>query len=254
MYWDLTVFLNFLVDYLLLFAAARLSGTYAVHWRLLAAATLGGSYAGGCLLPGFEFLGALPWRIVFLALMAMLAYGLRRSTWQQAGLFLLLSFSLGGMAQLAAGEKPGKLLLCAGLLWLACTLLLRGRAGPGQYIPLEISGNGTTVRLTALRDTGNTLCDPVTGEPVLVVDRDAGCALTGLTAQQLSSPIETITSQTEPGLRLIPYHAVGQAEGFLLARKIPDVILGGKRRARVVAFAPNRVGGAAYQALIGGSV
>ena len=41
MYWDLTVFLNFLVDYLLLFAAARLSGTYAVHWRLLAAATLG---------------------------------------------------------------------------------------------------------------------------------------------------------------------------------------------------------------------
>ena len=27
MYWDLTVFLNFLVDYLLLFAAARLSGT-----------------------------------------------------------------------------------------------------------------------------------------------------------------------------------------------------------------------------------
>ena len=79
MYWDLTVFLNFLVDYLLLFAAARLSGTYAVHWRLLAAATLGGVYAGGCLLPGFEFLGALPWRIVFLALMAMLAYGLRRS-------------------------------------------------------------------------------------------------------------------------------------------------------------------------------
>ena len=111
MYWDLTVFLNFLVDYLLLFAAARLSGTYAAHWRLLAAATLGGVYAGGCLLPGFEFLGALPWRIVFLALMAMLAYGLRRSTWQQAGLFLLLSFSLGGMAQLAAGENPGKLLL-----------------------------------------------------------------------------------------------------------------------------------------------
>ena len=238
MYWDLTVFLNFLVDYLLLFAAARLSGIYAAHWRLLVAATLGGVYAGGCLLPGFEFLGALPWRVVFLALMAMFAYGLRRSTWQQAGLFLLLSFSLGGMAQLAAGENPGKLLLCAGLLWLACTLLLRGRAGPGQYIPLEISGNGTTVRLTALRDTGNTLCDPVTG----------------LTAQQLSSPIETITSQTEPGLRLIPYHAVGQAEGFLLARKIPDVILGGKRRARVVAFAPNRVGGAAYQALIGGSV
>ena len=38
MYWDLTVFLNFLVDYLLLFAAARLSGIYAAHWRLLVAA------------------------------------------------------------------------------------------------------------------------------------------------------------------------------------------------------------------------
>lgn len=254
MYWDLTVILNFLVDYLLLFAAARLSGTYAANGRLLAAATLGGIYAGGCLLPGFGFLGAIPWRVVFLALMAMLAYGLRRSTWQQAGLFLLLSFSLGGMAQLAAGSDPGKLLLCAALLWLGCTFLLRGRAGAGRYIPLVISGNGTTLRLTALRDTGNTLLDPVTGEPVLVIDRDASCALTGLTAQQLSSPIETLKSQTEPGLRLIPYRAVGQNEGFLLARKFPNVILGGKAKPSVVAFAPNRVGGAAYQALIGGSV
>ena len=130
MYWDLTVFLNFLVDYLLLFAAARLSGTYAVHWRLLAAATLGGGYAGGCLLPGFEFLGALPWRIAFLALMAMLAYGLRRSTWQQAGLFLLLSFSLGGRRR-----EAGK---AAAVRWpfVACLhASAAGQSGTGAVYP-----------------------------------------------------------------------------------------------------------------------
>ena len=254
MYWDLTVFLNFLVDYLLLFASARLSGNLVRQGRLIGAALLGGLYAGCCLLPGFAFLGAYYWRGVFLCLMAVFAYGLRRSTWQQAGLFLLLSFSLGGMAQLAVGEDPRKLLLCAGLLWLACTFLLRGRAGAGRYVPLVISGGGATVRLTALRDTGNTLTDPISGEPVLVIDRDASCALTGLTAQQLKNPIETLSGRTEPGLRLIPYRDVGQSEGFLLAMKFSDVLLGGKRRPSVVAFAPNPVGGAAYQALIGGSV
>lgn len=254
MYWDLTVLLNALVDYLLLYAAARLSGNGVSRGRLLAAALLGGGYAGCCLVPEIAFLGAVYWRVVFLALMALLAYGLRRSTWQQAGLFLLLSFSLGGMARLASGEDPGRLLLCALLLWLACSFLLRGRAGYGQYVPLVISGAGATVRLTALRDTGNTLKDPVTGEPVVVIDRDAGCTLTGLTARQLENPIETLSARTEPGLRLIPYRGVGQSEGFLLAMKFPDVFLGGKRRPSVVAFAPNQVGGAAYQALIGGSV
>lgn len=254
MYWDLTVLFNFLVDYLLLYASARLSGNAVRQGSLLGAAALGGAYAGACLFPGFTFLGGTLWRLVFLGLMALIAFGPRRSAWQQGGLFLLLSLSLGGMAQLAAQNSPGRLLLCAGLLWASCTFLLRGRVGCGQFVPLEISRNGATVHLTALRDTGNTLTDPITGERVLVIDRDASRALTGLTPEQLEKPMEALTERRIPGLRLIPYRGVGQAEGFLLGMKVTDVILGGKRRPSVVAFAPNSVGGTAYQALIGGSV
>ena len=254
MYWDLTVLFNFLVDYLLLFASARLSGNTARQGRLLGSAALGGAYAGLCLFPGFAFLGNTLWRLVFLGLMVFLAFGPRKSTLQQGGLFLLLSLSLGGMAQLAARNSPGELLLCAVLLWVSCTFLLHGRTGAGQFVPLEISRNGATVHLTALRDTGNTLMDPVTGERVLVIDRDASRTLTGLTPEQLKNPMETLTERRIPGLRLIPYRSVGQAEGFLLGMKVTDVILGGKRRPSVVAFAPNSVGGMAYQALIGGSV
>ena len=90
--------------------------------------------------------------------------------------------------------------------------------------------------------------------PALVIDRDASRALTGLTPEQLEKPMEALTERRIPGLRLIPYRGVGQAEGFLLGMKVTDVILGGKRRPSVVAFAPNSVGGTAYQALIGGSV
>lgn len=254
MYWDLTVLFNFLVDYLLLFAAARLSGNGVRQGMLLLAAALGGLYAGTCMLPGFGFLGGTLWRLIFLGAMALLAYGPRKSAWQQGGVFGLLSLSLGGMAQLAARNSPGKLILCAGLLWAACTFLLRGRAEAGQLIPLEISRGGATVRLTALRDTGNTLKDPVTGENVLVIDRDASRALTGLTPAQLENPLQTMTEERLPGLRLIPYRTVGQPGSFLLAMKVTDVILGGKRRPTVVAFAPNSMGGMTYQALIGGSV
>ena len=124
MYLDLVMLLNFAVDYLLLFASARLSGLEPGRKRLLSAAVLGAAYSGGCLVPGFEFLGGMLWRVLFLILLGMLAFGWRESAWRQTGVFLLLSLSLGGMAELAGKTGPGPLLLCAGLLWLACTLLL----------------------------------------------------------------------------------------------------------------------------------
>ncbi len=73
------------------------------------------------------------------------------------------------------------------------------------------------MQLIALRDTGNTLRDPLTGEQVLVAGADVGEKLLGLTAQQLRNPVETVAQSTLRGLRLIPYRGVGQPGGMLLA-------------------------------------
>ena len=41
---------------------------------------------------------------------------------------------------------------------------------PDSVVPVRLTLGGRRVFLSALRDSGNTLCDPVTGEAVLVAD------------------------------------------------------------------------------------
>ena len=251
-YLDLVMVLNFLVDFLLLLGTNRLAGFPYGIWRCAGAALVGAAYSGACLLPGFRFLGSTLWRLVFLGIMGVLAFGPDKSGWKRCGLFVILSMALGGMAMGMGRTGFPVLLLGGGCLWLLCGIGFSGPVGR-EYVPLEIRHLGQMVRLTALRDTGNTLRDPITGEPVLVISADAAQKLTGLTAAELRTPLETLGKGRIPGLRLIPYRAVGQPAGMLLAMRLGDVKLGKRQGAALVAFAPDRIGGSdGYQALTGG--
>lgn len=253
-YVDAVMGINFLVDYLLLLGTNRLSGFPAEQRRLLAAAALGAVYSGVCLLPDFRFLGNVLWRAVSLGLMGSIAFGWNRSALRRCGVFLLLSLALGGVAICFERSDLKTLLLAGILLWLVCRLALTEPPG-SNYIPLEISYEGNTVKLLALRDTGNTLRDPVTGEQALVISPEAAGKLTGLSRQQLSEPLETMQARPAHGLRLIPYRAVGQENGLLLAMRFAHVKLGNCTRSALVAFSPEGFGKEhPYQALTGGAV
>ena len=106
--------------------------------------------------------------------------------------------------------------------------------------------------LTALQDTGNTLRDPITGCQVLVVGADVARELTGLSYEQLRTPVESVGAL--PGLRLIPYHSVG-SNSFMLAMRMQKVKIGKWQGSSLVAFAPEGLNAeGAYQALTGGIV
>ena len=251
-YLDGVIFLNFLVDFLLLLGAGRLCGYPARPGRAAAGAALGGLYAGACLLPGFYFLGNFLWRTVSLGAMAVITYGISHSALRRGLVFALLCMALGG-AVLGIG-KGGMLgiLSAAGVLCLLCCFGFRGRLGGTTYIPVELSYGKKRLHLTALQDTGNTLRDPITGQQVLVIGADAAGELTGLTRQQLQSPVESIGAL--PGLRLVPYRSVG-SDGFLLALRLQNVKIGTRKESTLVAFAPEGLSKeGAYQALTGGSV
>ena len=120
-------------------------------------------------------------------------------------------------------------------------------------MPLRISYEGRDASLIALKDTGNTLRDPVTGEQVLIISPEVASRLTGLTEAQLRHPLETLAVSPMTGLRLIPYRSVGNAGGFLLAKRFADVTIGEKKQSALVAFASEGLGvGEIYQALTGG--
>ena len=241
-----TAVINFLVNALLLAGTARMAGQRLPFLRLLAAAFLGAAYGAGCLLPGFPFLGALHWRLVSLVLMSLIAFG---GEVRLGCIFGVLTMALEGTA-LAYG-RGGRWQLPL----FAAALFLLGKFAfgpPGRrLLPAEIEGNGKRLTVTALLDTGNELRDPITAEPVLVIDCLRARELTGLTREQLRHPLETMTHSPLPGLRLIPYRAVGAENGLLLALRVPAVRIGGRKRPGIVAMAPQSFG-EDFQAIAGG--
>ena len=250
-YLDVLMMLNFLVDLLLLVGTNRLSGHPPGAKKALPAALLGGIYGGVCLLPGLAFLGGLFWRCVFWGLMSLVAFG-----WDlgRGFLFVLLSMALGGMVSLLNQGGFMALVLSAGAITGLCLLGFRGKVGAQRFVPVTISCGGKTASVTALVDTGNTLRDPVSGKPVLVVDETVAGEISALTQAQLRNPIATLSQYPGCGYRLIPYSAVGCPGGMLLGLRPDSLHVNGREREYIVAFAPQRLGSGRYQALAGGAL
>ena len=249
---DLVMGLNFAVDLLLLLGANSLSGHPPDYKRAVLAAALGGIYGGVCLLPGFTFLGNSIWRLVFLGLMAVIAFGWDQSAFRRGALFVVLSMALGGIALGLHQEGFVSLIAAASGLSLLCLIGFPRGAGGEIYRKVELEHRGRRRILVALHDTGNQLRDPVTGRPVLVVGPDVARELMELSPGQLASPMETMLSVS--GLRLIPYQAVGQSAGMLLAVRMDEVRMDGKKWDGIVAFAPEKFGNNGYEALAGGVI
>lgn len=256
-YLDLVILLNFAVNYGLLRATARLTGAGAGPWRLGLGAAVGAAYAGACVLPGLGFLAGNLWRAVFLGLMVAAAFGVGRQQLRQGLLFLGLSFALGGLALCLHLRGFWALVLGAGGLALLCRVFWKGGMNhAGQLVPVSIVLGERQVRLTALRDSGNTLSDPFTGQSVLVVQYDTARQLLPISREELRDPgaaMEALQVRA-PAVkcRLIPYRAVG-AGGLLLAVRCDSVTVAGRSAGPWVALAPDRLSAAGeYQALTGG--
>ena len=232
------------VNILLLFASGRFLGRNASPLRVLAASCFGAFFAMLSLLPDFSFLDHMQWRLWGLLLTGLTAYGLTRSAVPRTLLFVLLHLSLGGIT--GRDDRWQSVLLGAAGIGFACLVVSLRQ----NLVPIELTFAGKTVRLTALRDTGHALQDPVTGKPVLVVDAEAARKLTGLSQKALQDPVNHLGIL--PGLRLIPYKTVGNT-GFLLALQIREAKIGNRQETMMVALSPNLLG-KRYQALTGGNL
>ena len=278
-YVDELCLLNFLVNFLLLYATARLSGERARPGRLCLAAGLGAAYGAAALLPDWSWLSAGAVKLAAALGMCLLAFGGQRRLLRAAVLFLALSFSFGGAvyglslwengsAQAFLHTSAGlRVLLSAGALCLGVFLLLFSRLArhgglQRDLLPVQLRLKGRDVTVTALLDTGNSLTDPLSGAPVLVADYEALLPLLppelrrSLRREDLTKPAVLMEQWTATGLRprLIPYRTVGQPGGVLLALR-PDTAAVGRRPVTLVAaFSPTPLSdGGTYRAVLGGA-
>jgi stage II sporulation protein GA (sporulation sigma-E factor processing peptidase) len=256
--------MNLIINYFLLLATAKICAVAAKRARLWLAASAGAIYAVLAALPPAAWLAHPLMKLLSGALLLLAAFGARRSFARLALVFFAVSAAAAG-AVMAAGARVNLRVLAAAFLvcYAAVTLVFRraARAAP-KPADVTIRVAAREVALRALRDTGNSLTDPLSGSAVCVVALDDALPLFPkelrgeLTRAVLGAAPDGLialnTLQSDVKFRLIPYSAVGVAGGALLGFR-PEYIGvdGAARRDIVVAISPNAVSdNITYSALI----
>ena len=245
-YFDLLFLLNFGMNYWLLWATAILARRRVRPWQLCGSAALGAVAAFTWVLVPLTFTRELILKGVVAALMVALCFRpVTVSTLlkQTATLVALSAFSAGvtyaaALSHTSSGLSPpsvgwylvagGPLLLSLPLrrMWSYLAACVRVIEAAGRF---RFRVDGTTVELDAVLDTGNTLVEPFTCRPVVVVD-------TSLVAEHLPPRLREAIERWQEGdgeqisrlpdgvigrVTLIPYTTVA-ASGLMLAIR-PEV-------------------------------
>lgn len=276
-YIDRVLVLNLAVDYLLLLATATLAGAPLRRLRFGLCAIGGAVYAVLVFL--LPVLASPLCKAMAGTVLAFCAFCREVRPWRMTALFWLLSGGLAGLL-LALGLMVGSpaavlqhvyradisvpvLLGTAALFYGLLHLVFRqsARYERGELMEIEVVIGGRACRLRALRDNGNSLRDPVRGQPVLVAETEALRPLwPKVVADILSSgvsPEEKMSRLYRVGITipfvLMPFQAVGTENGLLLACRSDHIRIGDRRMKHVfVALTDTQVGVGGYQALWGG--
>lgn len=242
--------LHTVVNYLLLLGTSRISGNQGNRLRLCFAAAWGGLFSGLSLIRGQFLPPPIVARIIEILIIGVIAFGIGKEALRRMLVFLFLNLSLDGMFQLTQRTEEIIIILCAAIISFVCRFLSISGAVRSRFSKIEIHHCGNTIKFNALRDTGNSLIDPVTGENMLVIGPRIASALTGLTKEELASPINTLHRGRVRGLWLVPFSSVGNSGGLMLAMRFPDSVLDGRHYNFVAALASEGLDD--YDALIGG--
>lgn len=276
-YLDLAFLLNCTADAAALYVTARLAGLPVRRKRVLLAGALGGVYGALCAFPPLRVLGNFFPQIAVAFGLVLLTFGRRGPVLRELLLFILLSCTLGGamlafirLIQENGGLEALKLLdwraffVVSGMCYLVLSVVFRGgarHAVAGELCPFTVELDGKEAAFTALLDTGHTLTDPATGEPVLIAQAAALDPLWSpwqravLARLEEKGAIWCLERLGEPGRwRLLSYRAVGVSAGLLLCFRADRAAGDGEDMPRLtVAISPTPVSdGGGYTALWGG--
>ncbi len=264
-YADLLFLVNFSMDFLCLFLSVKLLHLPRVRWRMLLAAALGGVYSVLAL-----FLSVGAWLSlaldlgVCLGMCAVCAAG----KGVRVGRLLLLCgtyfgisalmgggmtalYHLLGRADLPLGEVQGDGISAWMFLVLATAAALVAAFG-GRLFAKQTAVHTCTVRvrlddatweMIGLCDSGNLLCDPISGTPVIVADRQTWLSALPDTLRRAVESEGRQSPDFAQGkrVRIVPMHS---AHGSSMAvALLPDEILlagqDGKTRAVHALIAPS---------------
>lgn len=189
---------NLVINYAILWAAAKLARIPIIKWRIAVGAVLGAFYSLALFLPANSFLFAFWFKIVASLIIAAAAFAPLniKNLFICLGCFYLTSFVLGGLTLgLIFFTHSGRVIDYRGIsavvaehFWPGIFLGLAALWGTGKGVAglikkgsfdrlyrmnITIRYNDSEVNVMALLDTGNSLKDPLTGRPIIIAEYTA---------------------------------------------------------------------------------
>ncbi len=256
-YLDLLSFINLIMNYLILWASAKLADVKYNIGRLLLASVLGTVYTIIIILPNFRFLNRIYFHVFISIIMILVAFAplSKKLFFKVFGYFYLITFVTAGaifaLYNLTGGTPLDSLSQVLNIspdnLWIiilgSALVIMIGKFGwmfiqykllPDIFcIPITINFDNRSLQVNALVDTGNQLEDPLTKVPVVVVEIEA---MSDILPDKIKEAFykykhdkskllsEVVDTPWSNRFRLIPFSSLGKENGMLVAFR-PDLII-----------------------------
>lgn len=261
-YIELIFLENFIVDLLIIFFAALLTGSKIRIGKFSSAAAVGALYACIAAIQGGICFSVITKAAVSAAMCFIAFWGkYEKGFFKNSLAFYVSTFILAGTAYAVTfcfshGAKPSEgyvlLGLCAGAAFIGIFSRVRKstirRERATEQIVLEYRGKKVTLK--AFIDTGNMLTEPLSGLDVIPVSRPEAKALLG---KDIDLTDGCPGERTER-LRAVPY-ATAAGEGVMLGIEIDKISLKGKKEGiRAVVCPMDRPLAGGCGALAGGAL
>ena len=256
-YIDVLFAVNFLVNYLLLRVCCIFSELKVYKYRIISGSIIGACYAVLVFFPDFTLIHSTVYKLLISMLIIAVSspFFSVRSYLKTLLVFYAVSFAFGGCvlgifyfsnvgAKLGAVYSngilyfnlPWTILALSGVVFYTSVKLFtiitkRNMQGKNLKKKILLYFKENFVEVTALMDTGNSLVDPVSLSPVIIVEYKL---LKNLFTKDIRDDLDRIGNEniewimndvTHKGLpvRLIPFASLGKENGLLLGF-VPDKI------------------------------
>ena len=257
-YLDVVLLENLCMNYIILFATGYIMKIKMKQWRLVVSGLLGGIYAVVSYLNILPIYSTLGMKILLSVIMVYIAYrakGIKQLA-KQLVIFYLISFAFGGCAfallyfirpqdvliqnGVYVGTYPIKIALLGGIVgfiitYIAFKIVKTKIKKKDMLYTVTIKIDDKQVTVKAILDTGNLLKEPITGMPVIVVEKQE---LYSLLPTNLLNNIDNFIGGEQNNyieeieekeylkkLRIIPFSSIGKQNGLMLGLKADEVII-----------------------------
>lgn len=247
-YLDVILMENICMNYIILFATGLIVKVNIKQIRIMLSSLLGGIYAILSFAPVLQIYSNIIFKIIISIVMVYIAFNAKniKVLLKQVILFYLVSFAFGGCAFFLlyfikpqdilmrngylTGTYPIKIALLGGIVGFVIVniafKIVKGRISKkDMFCTIEIHFKQKTTTVKAMIDTGNLLKEPISGMPVIVVEKqelediiprkiieNLNVILTGGNTEEILEEAKEYL----PKFRVVPFSSLGKQNRIII--------------------------------------